>query len=161
MGLFTKFRNKAAKGAKDEKIRQAQRESEAQKGEVKKDLTLAELKEKKESAPVASDRKVVKKAVKEDTRMAYRYLIKPMVTEKGAYLVSDSKYLFQVDRRANKVEIKKAIQAVYGVSPVKVNIVNLPGKSIRYGKISGKTKDVKKAIVTLKKGESIEVYEGV
>ena len=76
-------------------------------------------------------------------------------------MVSDNKYLFEVSPKANKVEIKKAVQAVYGVSPVKVNIINLSGKKIRYGKVRGKTKDKKKAIITLKQGETIEVYEGV
>ncbi|MFA6304337.1 MAG: 50S ribosomal protein L23 [Patescibacteria group bacterium] len=88
-------------------------------------------------------------------------LIKPLVTEKGSYFAASGKYLFEVYPGANKGQIKKAIEAVYGVKPVKVNIVRLPGKSVRYGKVTGTTKDQKKAIVTLRKGETIEVYEGV
>src|SRR3989338_3126666 len=162
MGFFDKFKNKAKKGGQDEKIRQSQREKEAKKDIEKKDLTLAELKEKRAGKPADGlEKKAAKKAAKDDTGMAYRHLIKPLVTEKGTYLVSDNKYLFEVSPKANKVEIKKAVQAVYGVSPVKVNIINLSGKKIRYGKVRGKTKDKKKAIITLKQGETIEVYEGV
>ena len=61
----------------------------------------------------------------------------------------------------NKVEVKKAIRTIYNVEPIKVNIANFSGKSVRYGRIKGKTKNWKKAIVTLKQGDKIEVYEGV
>ena len=63
--------------------------------------------------------------------------------------------------KVNKIEIKKAIQAVYGVMPLKVNISNLSGKKIRLGRVQGVTKNKKKAIVTLKAGDKIQVYEGV
>jgi large subunit ribosomal protein L23 len=61
----------------------------------------------------------------------------------------------------NKVEVKKAIRVIYKVDPVSVNIANFSGKKVRYGRRSGKTKDWKKAIVTLKSGDKIQVYEGV
>ena len=61
----------------------------------------------------------------------------------------------------NKIDVKKAIRTIYEVDPIKVNILNLSGRKVRYGKTRGKTKRWKKAIVTLKKGDSIEVYEGV
>ena len=84
-----------------------------------------------------------------------------MVTEKGTYLASQNKYIFEVTPWANKVEIKKAIKAVYGVEPIKVNIVTLSGKKVRYGRTHGKTKDRKKAVITLAEGQTLEVYEGV
>ncbi|OGY89098.1 MAG: 50S ribosomal protein L23 [Candidatus Komeilibacteria bacterium RIFCSPLOWO2_01_FULL_45_10] len=99
--------------------------------------------------------------MKEDTKDAYRVLLKPLVTEKGTYLGAANKYLFAVSPKVNKIEIKKAIQAVYGVMPLKVNISNLSGKKIRLGRVQGVTKNKKKAIVTLKAGDKIQVYEGV
>ena len=62
---------------------------------------------------------------------------------------------------ANKIEITKAIQSLYGVNPVKVNIIKVGGKAVNFGRVSGKRKNFKKAIVTLRKGERIEVFEGV
>jgi large subunit ribosomal protein L23 len=88
-------------------------------------------------------------------------LVKPLVTEKITYLQSDGKYGFEVRTEANKQEVKKAIEAIYGVHVVKVHMINCLGKDVRYGRMSGKRKDRKKAIVTLKKGERIEVHKNV
>ena len=93
--------------------------------------------------------------------MAYRILIKPLVTEKASNLGSLNKYFFAVAKSSNKIEISKAVLEVYGIKPISVNIVSMKGKKTRSGKISGKRKDWKKAIVTLPKGKSIKVYEGV
>ncbi len=100
------------------------------------------------------------KKVKKDS-IAYRILIKPLVTEKAANLSVENKYVFAVAKNANKIEVARAIEDVYGVKPVKVNIVKIKGKQVRYGRILGKRKDRKKAIVTLPVGKSINVYEGV
>jgi len=160
MGLFNKLKNKADKSVKEEQGRlQKKNQSAKNEDQAKQDLTLEELKIKSSSQPAAV--KALKKDHKTDTKNAYRVLIKPMVTEKGTILAAHNKYIFEVAKSANKIEIKKAIQMVYGVLPVKINIVNLGGKNVRYGKTHGITKDVKKAVVTLKKGESIQVYEGV
>lgn len=92
---------------------------------------------------------------------AYRILIKPLVTEKVSNLGALNKYVFAVAGGANKIEIAKAVKEIYGVKPVGVNIIKMLGKKARYGKISGKRKDWKKAIVTLPKDETIKIYEGV
>lgn len=139
----------ARKGLKEQKLRVQESKEE------KNELTLRELKEKEAQAP-----KVVKEK-KLDTKDAYRILLKPVITEKGTYLNSENKYVFEVAPHANKISIKKAIWHLYGVKPLRVNIIKLPGKKIRYGRIQGRTKNIKKAIVTLKKGETIKVYEGV
>jgi len=102
-----------------------------------------------------------KKATGAKASNAYKVLVKPLVTEKGAHFATEGKYLFEVSADTNKVEIKKAISDVYGVKPTDVNIMNVLGKAKRFGRIKGKRKDWKKAIVTLKKGETINVYEGV
>lgn len=92
---------------------------------------------------------------------AYKVLVKPLVTEKVSNLGVLNKYIFAVALSANKIEVAKAIKEIYGVKPVGVNIINMQGKKARYGRISGRRKDWKKAIVTLPKGETIKVYEGV
>lgn len=145
MSIFSKSKNNQAPEAKHEE---------------KPELTLAELKAKKDKE-VSASVAVVKKAKSENTKNAYKVLIKPLVTEKGTYLASENKYLFEVAGGTNKVEIKKAIHALYGVSAIKVNVILKEGKNVRYGKTSGTTKSTKKAIVTLKEGQSIQVYEGV
>ncbi len=90
-----------------------------------------------------------------------KYLVKPLISEKSTMINALNKYVFEVALDANKVEIKKAIQELYNVRPLSVNIINSAGKSVRYGRTYGTSKRVKKAIVTLKKGDSIKLYEGI
>lgn len=93
--------------------------------------------------------------------LAYRVLVKPLVTEKATNLGSLNQYAFIVSNSANKIDVAKAISEVYGVQPIKVNIIKVKGKVINRGRVTGKRKDFKKALVTLKKGDSISIYEGV
>ncbi|MFH1773256.1 MAG: 50S ribosomal protein L23 [Patescibacteria group bacterium] len=92
---------------------------------------------------------------------AYQVLLKPLVTEKATNLIVNNKYVFVVANNVNKVEIAKAIYQVYGVKAIKINVINTMGKTTKRGKIVGKRKDWKKAIVTLAAGETIKIYEGV
>lgn len=92
---------------------------------------------------------------------AYRVLVKPIITEKAAHLGTENKYVFMVSLDANKIEVAKAVSSVYGVKVEKVNLIRCEGKAILRGRIKGKRKDYKKAIVTLAKGNSISIYEGV
>jgi len=86
------------------------------------------------------------------------FLIKqPWVTEKATDLSGLRKYVFIVDRKANKSEVKKAIESIYGVKVEGVNIINTKGKAKRLGRSLGRTSAFKKAIVTLKEGEKIDV----
>lgn len=92
-------------------------------------------------------------------------LIKPLVTEKITALNEKGRYGFVVAKNANKVEIKKAVEKMYGVNVEDVNTMVCPGKSkTRYTKsgiISGKTSSYKKAIVKLAEGEIIDFYSGI
>ncbi len=92
---------------------------------------------------------------------AHRVLIRPLITEKAANLGTLNKYAFVVSGKANKVEVSKAVLAVYGVRPVNVNIICVKGKVVTRGRLKGRRSDLKKAIITLKKGETIQIYEGV
>ena len=92
---------------------------------------------------------------------AYRVLIRPIVSEKASRQQSDNQYFFAVAYDTNRIEVAKAIKAVYGVAPIKVNMIRVEGKARRFGGVKGRRKDWKKAIVTLPKGKTISVYEGV
>lgn len=78
-------------------------------------------------------------------------------TEKGSKILPMNKYLFRVDTRANKIEIKKAIEDIYKVKVESVNTSIRPGKPKRVRYARGKTSDWKEAIVTLREGSKIEV----
>ncbi|MBQ9011416.1 MAG: 50S ribosomal protein L23 [Bacilli bacterium] len=90
--------------------------------------------------------------------MEYRDIIKaPIITEKSASLESQNTYVFSVDVRANKTQIKQAIENIFNVKVENVNTINVKPKTKRVGRYAGKTNKVKKAIVKLKEGSSIEL----
>ena len=83
-------------------------------------------------------------------------LFGPAITEKSMSQITNNKYTFRVNKNANKAEITDAIEKLYKVNVVRVRVISLKGKVKNYrGKVSGRTKDNKKAIVTLKKGQKI------
>ena len=88
-------------------------------------------------------------------------LRRPVVTEKTMALLEDNKYSFLVDMKANKSEIKKAVEQIFKVKVEKVNTLIVKGKPKRVRNSLGRTSDVKKAIVTLKSGDKIELFEGI
>ena len=88
-------------------------------------------------------------------------LIRPIITEKTTLLMQENKYTFQVPLYANKVEIRKAVESIFNVKVEKVATIRVLGKTKRMGRTMGKRSDYKKAIVTLKAGETIELFEGV
>lgn len=94
--------------------------------------------------------------------LSLRVIIRPMVTEKSATAQSAHRtYSFMVEKSANKPQIAAAVKELYGVKPVSVRVVNVEGHRVRFGKGMGKRSDFKKAMVTLKKGDSIIIHEGV
>jgi|AntRauTorcE11897_2_1112592.scaffolds.fasta_scaffold12889_3 large subunit ribosomal protein L23 len=137
---------------------------ETKKAEPKKEESKAAketkaTKEEKKTDVKAKETKEVKKISKHS--FAYKHLLKPHITEKAANLGINNQYVFMVSPSSNKVEIKKAIEDVYGVKATNVNIINNEGKVVRRGRYTGKRKDTKKAIVTIEKGKSLNIYEGV
>lgn len=88
-------------------------------------------------------------------------IIRPVISERSMELVGENKYTFFVDKRANKVEIKKAVEELFDVAVEAVNTINVPGKEKRLGRNVGRTPARKKAIVTLKEGDKIELFEGL
>lgn len=112
---------------------------------------------KKSDTPKAEAPKAVLKASAQSNAL----LRMPHVSEKAARLADKGTYVFRVPMRAEKISIKKAVESMYGVKVDKVRIVSTPGKPVRRGKRVSYRQDQKKALVTLKKGQTIALYEGV
>ena len=92
----------------------------------------------------------------------YQVMKKPLITEKSTIVREESnKYFFEVDRRANKVEIGKAVEKLFNVKVVDVKTMIVKGKVKRMGRYQGKRPDWKKAIVTLQAGYKIEIFDGM
>jgi len=87
--------------------------------------------------------------------LAHRVLMQRHLTEKTALMEAKGKYTFIIAPDANKVMVGEAIREVYGVKPVDVTLINIPGKEVRRGRQVGRQKDVRKAVVTLKPGTTL------
>lgn len=95
-------------------------------------------------------------------KTAYDVVIRPIITESSMDLAAERKYAFKVDPRANKTEVKHAIEEIFDVDVAKINIMNVNGKTKRLGRSVGKTADYKKAIVTLTPdSKEIEIFQGL
>ena len=95
-------------------------------------------------------------------KTAYDLIIRPVLTEKSYASIADKKYVFQVAVNANKTEIKAAVEEIFGVKVESVNTMRTMGKMKRQGRTQGRTAEIKKAIVTLKKdSKGIEFFEGM
>lgn len=88
-------------------------------------------------------------------------IIRPMITEKSTILQEGGKYVFQVALKANKVEVKQAVENTFSVKVMDVNTTKIRGRVRRYGPRLKKMPDIKKAVVTLRRGDRIQVIEGV
>ncbi|MGI6649930.1 MAG: 50S ribosomal protein L23 [Bacillota bacterium] len=94
-------------------------------------------------------------------RDAREVLVRPVVTEKSTNLLADNKYTFYVNRDANKIEIKHAVEQMFKVNVTDVRTMVVKGKEKRRGRYVGRTSDRKKAIVTLRPGDRIAIFEGM
>ena len=166
MGFLDRFKNKEDKSAKGGSVSKTASSNGGKKVEGKSAKSVVKKKpvtvKTNKPASAKGDVKIGKtEGLKGKTNQAYQVLIKPLVTEKASELGILNKYVFAVNRRMNKIEIKKAVRSIYNVDPVSVNILNFSGKNVRFGRIKGKTKAWKKAVITLRPGDKIEIYEGV
>ncbi|MEK7519441.1 MAG: 50S ribosomal protein L23 [Patescibacteria group bacterium] len=125
----------------------------------KKEEVVLKDKRVEEKHVEAEDLKVKKPRIKKEFKStnSYGILKFPHITEKASFLSEKNKYVFQAFKRANKNEIKKAIEGIFGVDVLKIGIVNLPKKPRRMGRQIGYKSGYKKAIVTIKKGQKIEM----
>lgn len=88
-------------------------------------------------------------------------ILKPLISEKAVAQMNDGKYAFKVRLDANKTQIKDAIETIFNVTVTGVNTMRAHGKVRRVGKFQGRRSDWKKAVVQLKEGDSIKVFEGL
>jgi large subunit ribosomal protein L23 len=92
----------------------------------------------------------------------HKILMKPLVTEKSMQSLQESNRVsFKVKRDANKIQVRTAIEQIFEVTVESVNMVTVRGKKKKFGRSVGQSKDWKKAIVKLKEGDKIELFEGV
>ncbi|MCC2646065.1 MAG: rplW [Rickettsiaceae bacterium] len=87
----------------------------------------------------------------------YDVIRKPVLSEKSIMMNEQSKYVFVVDKRSTKDTVKQAVENIFGVNVNKVNIMNVKGKTKRFKGTIGRTSDYKKAVVTLNKGQEIDL----
>ncbi len=91
----------------------------------------------------------------------YQVIVRPLITEKATILAGEQKYAFEVARAANKNQIRDAVATAFNVHVTKVHTMNVRGKSRRMGRRQTRTRDWKKAIVTLAEGDTIQIFEGI
>lgn len=139
MALLDVFKTKPAKDDKKKTEKKISEDIKVEKKEEEVEKTVNQDKSNKASSQIAA-----------------RILKAPHVTEKAMGLGRENKYIFKVTPNANKPEVKKAIQELYGVKVNDVNIINIPRKKRRLGRSEGFKSGFKKAVVTLKQGEKIE-----
>ena len=103
----------------------------------------------------------IKQASQIDLNKSYKTILKPVITEKATRLSEFNKVVFLVSESSNKLEVKYSIEKIFSVKVRSVNIINIKGKSKRFKGIMGKRNDIKKAIVTLETGNTIDLSAGV
>ncbi len=87
-------------------------------------------------------------------------VLTPKISEKAIGLAETGKYVFEVPTRSNKIEVKHAVESAFKVKVTDVNIIVAKGKTKQFRRVTGTRSDIKKAIVTLKKGDTIKLFEG-
>jgi len=137
MGLKDIFRKKKEEKKKEKKEEKGRKGKKGRKRKESRVYSQAKQKEKKTTA--------------------WNVLRFPHISEKATKLAKENQYVFNVYKQANKTEIKKAIEGLYGVDVLSVKVINIPKRRRRLGRITGWRKGYKKAIVKIKKGQKIEI----
>jgi large subunit ribosomal protein L23 len=177
MSFLDKIKKKTKGFLKEEQTEKSQerREGKAQsekktdkkpkplKKDVKKKTETTQKKEKKE---LSKEPNKAEKKEKEKTELPikgikdiHNIIIKPVINEKTKKMENLRKYTFEVGVNVNKIQISNAIEKIYKVKPKKVNIINIKGKKVRFGRIISKHKDKKRAVVTLKKNDKLDYFK--
>lgn len=91
-------------------------------------------------------------------KFSYEVIKAPHISEKATNLAEKNKYIFTIYKNANKPEIKKAVEGIYGVNVLGVNVIKIPHKKRRLGRQEGFKKAYQKAVVTIKEGQKIEIF---
>ena len=133
----------------------SRKKKEEEKPKPEETASLAESRRAEEE--VATPAAPAVKLPKGEDAHSYQIILRPLITEKGGLLERYGQYLFKVAKDANKIEIKRAVEKLYKVRVDKVNVASVPSKFRRVGEHEGRKPGFKKAIVTLKKGDKIEI----
>jgi len=132
---------------------------------IKKKSTKPTFKESHQKKSTLEKKETVSKNLntKKDVSLSThtkQIFIRPVVTEKVTMLNELNTFVFEVHPDTNKIEVAKEIKRLYDVIPTSVRMMNKAGKRVRYGRRTGTTKRWKKALITLKQGDSIETFKG-
>jgi large subunit ribosomal protein L23 len=103
----------------------------------------------------------IKESTTEDLRTMLNLIKYPVISDKATRLLERNKYTFMVDRKANKFTIKKVIEFIFDVNVIKINTLTQPNKKRTVGRFSGYKSRYKKAIITLKNGDSINLFPDI
>jgi large subunit ribosomal protein L23 len=125
------------------------------KTEAKKEPQKNKPAEKK-SAAVSAPKEFQKKS-QPKSGFVYGIVKAPHISEKATNLSQINQYVFEVFPKSNKIEVKRAVESIYGVDVLSVNMIKIPGKKRRMGRIEGFRSGYKKAVVTIKEGQKIEI----
>jgi large subunit ribosomal protein L23 len=142
-----------------EDVGEKKEETKKEKKQIKQSEKKSVIKMEEKSFPTASATK--KKSKLTGNSIVHKVLLGPLVTEKSAISESSGKYSFVTARWATKTQVKRAIFDLYGEKAIAVNIMNIDGRQLNFKRKPGRRSDYKKAIVTLKKGVSINIHAGV
>ncbi len=96
-----------------------------------------------------------------DLNKSYKIIRKPIITEKATKLSEFNKVVFEVAYKSNKNEIKGAVEKLFSVKVRSVNIINIKGKIKRFKGVLGRRNDIKKAVITLEEGNTIDISAGI
>lgn len=159
MGIFDKLKKKKDEGevSGTEAVVEA---TIVEPAEAKTSKKPASKKAKKTEGETVAENKAPKTKTALQSQSNF-VLLKTLVSEKSTVGEGRGIYTFIVSNKTNKLEVKKAVKEIYGVSPEKVRMINVQGKDVRFGYKQGRRSDWKKAIVTLPQGKTINIHEGV
>ena len=133
---------------------------EKEKAKAPKKASVAKKTEKGEKTDKkdASGAAISKNTGTDKKGFSYSIIQEPHISEKASVLTESNKYTFKVHKSSNKLEIKKSIEGIYGVTVLDVNMIKIPHKKRRLGRTEGFKKAFVKAIVTVKAGQKIEIF---
>lgn len=150
--------------------RKNQKTTKAQTAEAEVQVEASEKKPKAVRKTAVSKTKAVKSTAKSETTTApvvkvlagvSRTLLAPLVTEKSAHLADQGVYAFLVPIQANRVTVGQAFREMYKITPVKINIIRVHGKEHRFGQVTSRQSDWKKALISVPKGTRIDIFEKI
>ena len=156
MAFLNLFKTKKKKST--ERVEQKQgKKAEIQRDNVNLQKTAQPQKKGEKTKNKATKQEVNAKSHKKGSGKAFLVLKGPQITEKATFLQNSNKYVFKVFNKATKPEVRKAVQSLYGVDVIGVQIIKSPRKAKRLGRTTGFKKAYQKAVVSLKKGQVIEI----